>query len=530
MAEVTGFTAERMQQIEDESVIDGLVVGDDLVLTRRDGTPINAGSVRGPQGIQGLPGQPVGAAGGDLGGEFPNPIVRASSQTFELLFQNPALAFLGDVDQAKWIARLGGFELTLASDHDNGNSLGSGDTNAYGRVFKPKIAFRYDGAIITAGMMWPIAGHRFQADLWHNSSDDAARLYFGYGTHSYYKSPSKHLFRNNSDQDVFEIWSDGKVILHNYMYSDLSLVLRMGEGYPKASQQEFFQMWNATDGQDWSIYRPAGTRDLEFYSSLVGMAMRLKQNGEVQIQKNLFINNYLMLEATGETVVNLHTSDSATDRKRSRLRNVAGSTRLESLNDAWNAIVKSGFEFDHGSGNVYFPNGLTTPSPTLSDDSTKVATTEFVKDAIAAALAVSGGTPVGTPIPWLVSTIPTGFREFDGSAIVQATHPQLYALYGATLPDLRGKFLLGADGSHAVGTTGGAFSVALTGGQMPAHNHSLPSKYTFDPHNHTGGGVAEGPAPNGGYGSTQYTSTEGSGSAHENTPPYRAVRWITAAA
>lgn len=57
MATVTGFTAARMTQIENETVVDGDVVGDDLILTRRDGVTINAGNVRGPQGIQGLTGQ-----------------------------------------------------------------------------------------------------------------------------------------------------------------------------------------------------------------------------------------------------------------------------------------------------------------------------------------------------------------------------------------------------------------------------------------------------------------------------------------
>jgi hypothetical protein len=53
MATVTGFTAERMQEIEDTCVVDGEVVGDDLILQQRNGTPINAGSVRGPIGPTG---------------------------------------------------------------------------------------------------------------------------------------------------------------------------------------------------------------------------------------------------------------------------------------------------------------------------------------------------------------------------------------------------------------------------------------------------------------------------------------------
>lgn len=54
MAEVTAFTAERSKAIEDNAIVSGLVVGDDLILYRNNGqNEINAGSVRGPQGDQG---------------------------------------------------------------------------------------------------------------------------------------------------------------------------------------------------------------------------------------------------------------------------------------------------------------------------------------------------------------------------------------------------------------------------------------------------------------------------------------------
>ena len=53
MASVTGLTAERMLEIEAESVVDGEVIGDNLHLTTRGGTVINAGNVRGPEGPTG---------------------------------------------------------------------------------------------------------------------------------------------------------------------------------------------------------------------------------------------------------------------------------------------------------------------------------------------------------------------------------------------------------------------------------------------------------------------------------------------
>lgn len=53
MATVTGYTAEHMDELADANIVDGDVVGDNLILTRRDGSTINAGSVRGPQGPPG---------------------------------------------------------------------------------------------------------------------------------------------------------------------------------------------------------------------------------------------------------------------------------------------------------------------------------------------------------------------------------------------------------------------------------------------------------------------------------------------
>lgn len=53
---VTGLTAERMTAMEQATVINGNIQGDNLHLQTRAGTDILAGNVRGIQGIQGLPG------------------------------------------------------------------------------------------------------------------------------------------------------------------------------------------------------------------------------------------------------------------------------------------------------------------------------------------------------------------------------------------------------------------------------------------------------------------------------------------
>src|SRR5580765_5422533 len=59
MATVTGLTADRMIEIEAASVVDGDVIDGELILTKHDGSTINAGSVAGPPG-------PMGPLGSDL--------------------------------------------------------------------------------------------------------------------------------------------------------------------------------------------------------------------------------------------------------------------------------------------------------------------------------------------------------------------------------------------------------------------------------------------------------------------------------
>lgn len=46
MASITGLTAARMLAIEAASIVDGEIVGEDLILTKHDASTINAGSVR----------------------------------------------------------------------------------------------------------------------------------------------------------------------------------------------------------------------------------------------------------------------------------------------------------------------------------------------------------------------------------------------------------------------------------------------------------------------------------------------------
>ena len=132
------------------------------------------------------------------------------------------------------------------------------------------------------------------------------------------------------------------------------------------------------------------------------------------------------------------------------------------------------------------------PYPSDSDPADVPADMEELADALESALnsVQALGVPVGSPIPWLVSGIPSGFREFDGSAIVAATHPVLYALFGGTIPDLRGRVMLGQGGAlgAAVGGTGGQKEVTVSPEQMPVHSHVVGAhRHIVDTHGHGGG-------------------------------------------
>ena len=94
--------------------------------------------------------------------------------------------------------------------------------------------------------------------------------------------------------------------------------------------------------------------------------------------------------------------------------------------------------------------------------------------------------PVGSIMPFVGSTAPTGWLLCDGSSYSSTSYPKLSALCatkfgtaGAGLfkvPDLKGKTIMGYDSGQTefdtIGEAGGAKTVTLTTGNLPAHNHT----------------------------------------------------------
>jgi len=141
--------------------------------------------------------------------------------------------------------------------------------------------------------------------------------------------------------------------------------------------------------------------------------------------------------------------------------------------------------------------------------------------------------PSGGIILWSgsVASIPSGWFLCDGNN---------------STPDLRDRFVVGAGSSYAVGATGGASSVTLSTSQIPSHTHTFSgTTSTIGDHTHslpdgfgqdgypaieaagpTGANLSTGPAGAHSHTFSGTTAATGSGSSHENRPPYYALAYI----
>lgn len=118
--------------------------------------------------------------------------------------------------------------------------------------------------------------------------------------------------------------------------------------------------------------------------------------------------------------------------------------------------------------------------------------------------------------------------------VLQAVYPvgSIYCSYGATSPavlfgfgswtKIEGRFLLGANATYGLGSTGGAATVTLTVNQIPAHNHSANTA-SAGSHTHTATTASAGAHTHSvsgtaaSAGNHSHTITVNSGGAHSHT-------------
>lgn len=96
--------------------------------------------------------------------------------------------------------------------------------------------------------------------------------------------------------------------------------------------------------------------------------------------------------------------------------------------------------------------------------------------------AITVVTPAGVIAAFAGSTAPTGWLLCDGKEYDRRTYPELAKVFGNgfrfRVPDLRGRFVLGASSSHPAGEQGGEEKHVMTTAEMPRHQHQIGGEST----------------------------------------------------
>ena len=173
------------------------------------------------------------------------------------------------------------------------------------------------------------------------------------------------------------------------------------------------------------------------------------------------------------------------------------------------------------TGTTTLTGTTAAPTPGTTDDSTKIATTEFVRNIV----------PSGVIVMWSgsIASIPGGWLICDGSN---------------STPDLRDRFIIGArQDDSSVAKTNVTGSLTQTGGTKDAivvsHTHTATVSDPGHAHNYTGTDVPGGSGvgtrqgvlitrttATATTGVTVSNSTEGSSGTNQNLPPYYALAFI----
>lgn len=147
-----------------------------------------------------------------------------------------------------------------------------------------------------------------------------------------------------------------------------------------------------------------------------------------------------------------------------------------------------------------------------------------------------GGLPIGSVTDYAGASIPSGWLLADGSAVSRATYANLFTVIGVAfgvgdgtttfnLPDAQGRVTIGTGAgsgltSRSLNDKAGEETHLLDVTEMPAHTHGIIE-------NTTDSGQDDQPLNDGTNGAATGTTTStGGGLAHNNMPPYIALRKI----
>ncbi|AXZ37277.1 phage tail protein [Salmonella enterica subsp. enterica serovar Mbandaka] len=130
------------------------------------------------------------------------------------------------------------------------------------------------------------------------------------------------------------------------------------------------------------------------------------------------------------------------------------------------------------------PNFATTMTNALAGKMDKSANGADIADISAflnnLGLGAGSALPVGVPVPWPLTSAPTGWLKCNGAVFTAAQYPKLALAYpGLKLPDLRGEFIRGWDDGRGVDSGRGI----LTGqaDAIKSHVHNSPTAGASQP-------------------------------------------------
>ncbi|EKK0089440.1 phage variable tail fiber protein [Escherichia coli] len=87
--------------------------------------------------------------------------------------------------------------------------------------------------------------------------------------------------------------------------------------------------------------------------------------------------------------------------------------------------------------------------------------------------------PVGVPVPWPSATLPTGWLKCNGAAFDKVKYPRLATAYpSGKLPDLRGEFIRGWDDGR--GVDAGRALLSIQTGMLEKHRHIVVANDGYD--------------------------------------------------
>ncbi len=279
------------------------------------------------------------------------------------------------------------------------------------------------------------------------------------------------------------------------------------------------------------------------------------------IAENAETNTRLQLDQTGKRLV--YTSEDAQKGTTSPdyilVSTVANLIAINDLSDVEYSVATDGDVLSwNGSKWVSY----TVPAGTIVTPVGVDADGRLVKDGTGGTPPAPDTIPLGGILIWPAPTasMPTSFKECNGQAISRTVYADLFALLGTTygsgdgttsfnLPNMQTRSVAGLSSSgvidtqfQTIGQTGGAKTVSLTGAQNGVHSHTGYTDVQGN-HNHNIGtefGSGADLRPPGQFAQMSYTGAargdlihyagshshnvqtynSGSGTPHENLPPY----------